>query len=901
LKKVTKMSLSLLLMLSLVPQQGVEAAKDISVTIDGRKIQFPDGKPYVDKNNRTMVPVRFVSENLGYDVKWNGKTKEVKIEENGKMVKLKTNSNSIFIDGKKDKMDTQAKVINGRTYVPLRFISQGLGSDIIFDNKTKIVGVKKRHTRAQGAVIRDFTTTEVPEKKYQIELSRWNIYNDGTHPIETTKGINDALIWAKGNGYNVFEIPSGTYLIDKDNHIEMVGNMTFNMESGAILQKETNGYVGYKLMNIGPNAKNVLIKGGIYKGDKTSHDYYNGAVFWEPNKEYKVGDKVKRPNIEKDGWGYYYMAVQAGTSGSVEPAWNWTKEASDNTVIWKPVARETHEHGYGIITSGAENVNFDGIKAVEFTGDGMAIGGMGSLIDEFYANDFKSGSVDSNGNLIADPTKVRLENLKITHPYFDVQRTFQFLHQKNMETEAYGYIAYFYDGEGKFLSKIDSKELNTPVGWGVTPIPKEAKKMNVVFDVPSVNSNIYLEYWMQGVSKNIIVKNSDFSFNRRQGITVGGGQDILIENNEIHDQKGAAPQSGIDLEAGYNLNNRVTIKNNHFYNNQAYDLILYDGRNAVVDGNRFDSKSIGLAISEPFKYAEIKNNTFNGARIYAYNYAHFTNNKMENALAAFLGKEIIIDGFQFSNTVVNLASSEPFGIKANNITVKNTNKEMHAQFGINRNPIHVKNLNISGQAALDSFSGNATDGSIFDNLVVKDYTRVQLVRGTYNNCVFEAAPVSQYNGWGPDVNNSGYYEFNNCTFKSEGGGLGINSVHGNPDSVIVRNSTFILKGPKAGLSIAAGKKVVFENNKIFANGFTDSKKVLLSIGNGYWQKNEPSKTGDVTIKGNVIETNIPVIGIQSIYSGLDAKSYRIENNTLYNATLDLKSSDVDENNKLWKN
>ncbi len=510
---------------------------------------------------------------------------------------------------------------------------------------------------------------------YKLEMDKWGVHNDGTHPIETTKGINDALQWAAENEYDTFFIPRGTYLISKDDNINMISNITFELEKDAILQKESNNLSGYSLLNVGPGVHNVTLKGGTYKGDKVTHDYTSGG---------------------------------------------------------------THEGGYGIITAGASDITIDGIKSINFTGDGLSIGSMGKLIDEFYVESFKSGSVNNSGKLVKNSNKVRLENLPLTDSYFDIQKTFQFIHQQKMPKNSHRYVAYFYKKNGTFISKHDSKTTNTPIGWGLTTIPKDASYMHVVFDASKMNENVYLEFWMQGVSKNITVKNSEFAFNRRQGITVGGAQEVLIENNKIHDMKGTAPQSGIDLEAGYNLNNQITIKDNHFYNNQAYDLILFDGRNAVVEGNHFASKSIGLAISEPFKNATITNNHFDGARIYAYNYATFKDNKMNDALAAFLGHDLVIDKMQFTDSLVNLASSKPFGIKASNIKVNNTKKQ-HTQFGVNKNPIHLKDVTITGQAALDSFFGNAADGSIFDNLKVIGYERTQLPRGTYNNAVFEAA------------------------------------------------------------------------------------------------------------------------------------------------------------------
>lgn len=668
---------------------------------------------------------------------------------------------------------------------------------------------------------------------YDLELNRWNIYSDGTHPIETTNGLNDALQWAHKNNYNRIIVPDGTYLIAKDKQIEMVSNMAFELSNNTVLQKEPNNFPSYTLLHVGPGVHNVTLKGGTYKGDKDTHDYSSGG---------------------------------------------------------------THEGGYGIVISGASDITIDNIKSINFTGDGLAIGGMGRLIDEYYHDSFMQGSVNSSGELIESANKIRIENIPITDPYFDIQKTFQFIHQQNFPKDSHRYVAYFYNKNGNFLSSHDSHSSNTPVGWGLTPIPENAEFMHVVFDTPDIQNDVYIELWMQGVSKNITVKDSEFAYNRRQGITIGGAQDVLIQNNKIHDMKGTAPQSGIDVEAGYNLNNNITIKDNHFYNNQAYDLILFDGRNATVEGNLFESKSIGLAISEPFKYAEIKNNKFNGAGIYAYNYAIFKDNEMNDALAAFLGHDLVIDGMEFTDTLVNLASSKPFGIEASNITVENT-KKLHSQFGVNANPIHLKNITITGQAALDSFSGNAADGSIFDNLKVIGYERTQLPRGTYNNCVFEAAPEK----WGPAVNNTGTYEFNNCKFTSERGGFEINQVHGMPDSVLLKNSAITVLGDNSsGVSIQAGKYVVIENNEIRTGAIPKNHLALIKVGD-YWKKEQSTNVTNLTIKGNTLKSKgKDAIGISTIHAGVDAPSYYIGKNTLFYMELNLMPKDFSGNNKIVK-
>ena len=86
-KKITRM-LCLVLAMTTLLATGAMAASPTSTTgpdvrVNGEIVDFPDGQPYVDENNRTMIPVRFVSEELGAKVTWNGATQSAVIEKNG--------------------------------------------------------------------------------------------------------------------------------------------------------------------------------------------------------------------------------------------------------------------------------------------------------------------------------------------------------------------------------------------------------------------------------------------------------------------------------------------------------------------------------------------------------------------------------------------------------------------------------------------------------------------------------------------------------------------------------------------------------------------------------------------------------------------------------------------------
>ncbi len=98
----------------------------------------------VIEQGRTLVPIRVISEELGATVTWNEIDRTVLIEQEDKSVILKIDS-LIFEVGKGSKtfdtVDIPAKIINDRTFVPLRMISNILGAGIDWDDATKTVKI----------------------------------------------------------------------------------------------------------------------------------------------------------------------------------------------------------------------------------------------------------------------------------------------------------------------------------------------------------------------------------------------------------------------------------------------------------------------------------------------------------------------------------------------------------------------------------------------------------------------------------------------------------------------------------------------------------------------------------------------------------------------------------------
>ena len=81
------------------------ADADVSVTVDGRKVVFPDAKPFIDENGRTLIPVRFVTEDLGATVEWNAQDREVYITKDGVYIMIRIGQEMILVNGRTKAMD----------------------------------------------------------------------------------------------------------------------------------------------------------------------------------------------------------------------------------------------------------------------------------------------------------------------------------------------------------------------------------------------------------------------------------------------------------------------------------------------------------------------------------------------------------------------------------------------------------------------------------------------------------------------------------------------------------------------------------------------------------------------------------------------------------------------------
>jgi len=110
------------------------------VQIHAQLVNFPDAQPFVDDNHRMMVPVRFVTERLGYEVAWEPCQNEHAVTLSGReqTIRLVTGSQVAQVNGIETTLDTQAVFRDGRVYVPLRFLAEMAGMEVKWDDSNYI-------------------------------------------------------------------------------------------------------------------------------------------------------------------------------------------------------------------------------------------------------------------------------------------------------------------------------------------------------------------------------------------------------------------------------------------------------------------------------------------------------------------------------------------------------------------------------------------------------------------------------------------------------------------------------------------------------------------------------------------------------------------------------------------
>jgi len=197
--------------------------RQVSVLLDGNRL---DSKiPSFILGDRTLVPIRFVAENFGAVVGWEDKTKTVTVVNGPTVVILTVDSNKVLVNGVERILDKNSipKLVtyndNGkldaRTMVPVRFISEVLGYEVLWDSKNYTAQINT----STVTNITDIRTIYDSNGNHQIAIDsdqklEYEVSYDSINKKYDIEFINTKLNIA-GNGQTTFESEVGGTFIQK--------------------------------------------------------------------------------------------------------------------------------------------------------------------------------------------------------------------------------------------------------------------------------------------------------------------------------------------------------------------------------------------------------------------------------------------------------------------------------------------------------------------------------------------------------------------------------------------------------------------------------------------------------------------------------------------------------------
>ena len=207
------------------------SAQKIHITIDSKPIENFNMEPVIIEG-RTLVPIRDIFEEMDAEILWNEQNKEATIKKDNNTVTFKIDSNEA-IKNNVDiiKLDVPAKIINDYTMVPIRAISDSIGYSVDWDNniRTVIIETPINQIKEDTTVTTEVSTelsTETTTSNIEVDS---NQKQDGIKIVwdQTSKAINDSEQKRKViNGLDVL-VPTWFEIKNSEGDIEDKGSTDY--------------------------------------------------------------------------------------------------------------------------------------------------------------------------------------------------------------------------------------------------------------------------------------------------------------------------------------------------------------------------------------------------------------------------------------------------------------------------------------------------------------------------------------------------------------------------------------------------------------------------------------------------------------------------------------------------
>jgi N-acetylmuramoyl-L-alanine amidase len=111
-------------------------------------------------NNNTVVPIRIIAESLGSKVQWEEKSRKVTVDKEGTNIQLIIDKLDVIVNNKPYQLEAAPSIIDGNTMLPLRFVSEQLGVKVTWDDLTRSVFMLKEDSDIKVAVVNPKSTDD---------------------------------------------------------------------------------------------------------------------------------------------------------------------------------------------------------------------------------------------------------------------------------------------------------------------------------------------------------------------------------------------------------------------------------------------------------------------------------------------------------------------------------------------------------------------------------------------------------------------------------------------------------------------------------------------------------------------------------------------------------------------
>lgn len=245
-------------------------AEDYHVTIvsNNKIVMFPDAQAYISDTGRVMVPIRFIAESYGIKVDWLGKTEEVLLQKDGLKIRFKAGTNRVSVNGKEQTIDAETTSSGGRTFVPLRFVSEVMGYKVGWINQLRWAIVEDSRSTVDFNGIAGSIVSTLENCKGEADLQKYVRTNNGIQAKEITEYLLNEFMTSQERYFYLEHATTRISLLnDKISNIKLIFKYKYSSEKIKAMREQLKKKTEEILSEI--------IKPGMtdYEKELAIHDY----------------------------------------------------------------------------------------------------------------------------------------------------------------------------------------------------------------------------------------------------------------------------------------------------------------------------------------------------------------------------------------------------------------------------------------------------------------------------------------------------------------------------------------------------------------------------------------------------------------------------------------------------